>query len=291
MQAGVESWRHRWVAAGMPTIPLPEGRKSAPLCNDWPFRPSNEQWKAVGSDFKGNTAVRMGNGVAVADADSPRAAENLENWLNSLGIKPQSVPTVKTASGTGRHYYLHIGDLPESAGHAYGILAPDIGAGELRYGPSAYVVAPCSKVGDRSYDFIRSYPEAIRKQKRIAWRDLKQIIRETQGRTRPFVASGKDPDIRYKYCSRSEAEAPVVASLILAGWSLADIRRAFQKQKPGHYRDHDAPDWYLDLTHYRILGMLAVRPKRQELAIQCGAWHEYREVLANSDFQTENRAE
>jgi DNA-binding transcriptional ArsR family regulator len=298
MQESVKDWRQRWVSAGVPTIPLLEGHKNPPLCKDWPFRSTEEQWHTVGADFKGNIAARMGNGVAVADADSPQAVENLEDWLTGLGIKLENVPTVRTASGAGRHFYLHTGKIPESAGHAYGILTPDIGAGELRYGPSAYVVAPCSRVGNASYRFIRSYPEAVRKNKQITWRDLRKIVRVTQylelehppvrlvwrpmslrvknllrklsqtkGPTKPFVGYNRYPNVRYKYYSRSEAEASVIASLILAGWNLSEIDVAFRDYQPGHYREHARPDWYLSLTYHRILGMLAIRPKRQQLAL------------------------
>lgn len=289
MPTALDAWRRRWIAAGLPVIPLRPNSKAA-ACEAYQMRTTAEQWEEVGPNYGGNIAALCGGGIVAIDADNdddPKTSPNVEAYLGGLGLDPQTIPTVQTSSGIGRHYYLNVaGDWPKGA---YSNLAPAIGAGELRYGRGAYVVAPSSQVGGREYRFVTLYPEAIRRQRAIAWRDLYPLIgtkpqelakleappvrlvwRETpqrattllealamaEGPTKPFMG----------YPSRSEAEAAAVALLILAGRTFAEIAATFKRYRPGHYQEHAKPDRYIALTYKNVLTYLAASPPRLEAA-------------------------
>lgn len=284
MPTPLTQWRQRWTAAGIPTIPV-KGKAAA--CEAWQLRPTAEQWQEVGHDWPGNIAVVCGGGLAVADGDSPEACRGIEAHLVGLGVDPQNVPTVRTASGFGRHYYLAVSEDAPPGNLA--LLAPAIGPGELRYGRGAYVVAPSSVIDGRHYVFMLRYPEAIRKQRPIAWRDLYPLIgtapqatpdletppvrlqhRDMPARARTLLRALAVTDRPTRpfmgYDSRSEAEAAAVALLILAGWDYAEIAATFTRFKPGHYREHANPEAYLARTYRRVLSFLADTPTRRILA-------------------------
>lgn len=284
MEHGLRRWRDRWTAAGFPAIPLRPFAK-APMCRAWQLRPPGEQWsEAGGRSFRGNVGVVTGEGLAVVDCDAPETVQSVEMRFDAMNLHP---PAVKTASGDGRHFYIRIEDAPDGN---YTTLDPDVGPGELRYGPGAYVVAPCSQVDGNRYAFERGSPERIARMKPLRWRDLQwlidlnkpavtldleappvrlvrwpmpekantllQVLAKADGPTRPF----------YGYQSRSEAEAAVVAMLILAGWSQDEISSEFAERRPGHFAEHARPDWYLRHTYADVLADLASTPERLEIA-------------------------
>jgi predicted transcriptional regulator len=288
------AWRGRWMAAGLPTIPITPGTqdkpKGKPVSGQWQRRPTAEQWQDAGPDFDGNIAVVCGEGRVCIDADNkddPQTSARVEAYLSGLGLDLQTVPTVATYSGIGRHFYLV--STGEPPGGAYANLAPSIGTGELRYGRGAYVMAPCSTVNGRHYHFVASHPEALRRLRGIPWKALLPLIGTaaaprpqldappvalrkapaqdrallllralavTDGPRRPFMG----------YVSRSEAEAAVVAMLILAGRDFAEIAATFARSKPGHYREHPKPEDYLARTYRHALADVAADPTRQTLA-------------------------
>ena len=290
---GLKRWRDRWTRAGAPTIPLVEKRA---ICEAWQTRSPPDQWDEVGGTaFRGNIGVITGNGLAAIDCDDPRTTEAVTAGLANLGVKPDTLPRVRTASGDGCHIYVRIQNAPKGN---YSLLAPEIGPGELRYGPSAYVVAPCSKVNGRRYRFDQNAPEAIPTLPAIQWRDLLWLITSTSRssldleappipllrREMPYQARlllihlGNAPrakpvkilDLKGKtvrwYRSRSEAEAAAMAMLILAGWDLENIKTAFEEHEPAHFTQHAKPLWYLTLTYRNALNALASTPTRLEIA-------------------------
>jgi hypothetical protein len=125
---GLSDWCRRWTSAGVPTIPLHRFRK-APVCKAWQNRTPADQWHEVGKAFSGNVGAVTGNGLVVIDCDAREAVVNVTNGLKAMGLV--SLPTVRTASGTGRHFYLRITGAPNGN---YCLLAPNIGSGELQYG-------------------------------------------------------------------------------------------------------------------------------------------------------------
>jgi predicted transcriptional regulator len=282
METGLSKWKDRWTAAGIPTIPLRPYRK-APMCEAWQARASADQWEAVGGTaFRGNIGVCTGQGLAVLDADSERTVEAVERHLTAMGLKP---PTVQTASGTGRHYYLMINDAPDGN---FTLLSDGVGPGELRWGAGAYVVAPCSLVDDERYRFVAGAPEQITSQKPVPWTDLMWAVAD-QGPdvlafdrvpvelTRRDIPRRADVLLTVLgqaekgqrlgcYPTRSEAEAAVVAMLILAGWDFEEIRQEFETRNPGHFAEHAKPAWYLRYTYQKLLNQIASTPERLELA-------------------------
>jgi hypothetical protein len=198
-----------------------------------------------------------------------------------MGLAP---PTVQTASGTGRHYYLMIRNAPSGN---YALLSDDIGPGELRWGAGAYVVAPCSKVGDERYRFVTGAPEQVTSQKALAWGDLAwavdqgpdvlefdrvpvelphgDIPRKANALLMILGQAEKGQELGC-YPTRSEAEAAVVAMLILAGWQFDEIRQEFETRKPGHFVEHAKPVWYLSYTYQKMLNQIASTPERLDLA-------------------------
>lgn len=282
METGLTRWKDRWTAAGIPTIPLQPYRK-APMCAAWQARASADQWEAVGRGaFRGNIGVCTGQGLAVLDADSERTVEAVERHLAAMGLKP---PTVQTASGTGRHYYLMIRNAPDGN---FTLLSNEVGPGEMRWGAGAYVVAPCSMVGDERYRFVSGAPEQIREQKPVPWTDLAWAVADQSPDALKFdrvpvqlahcdiprkaevlltILGQAEPGQELgPYPTRSEAEAAVVAMLILAGWDFEEIRQEFETRKPGHFAEHAKPVWYLRHTYQKMLNQIASTPARLELA-------------------------
>src|SRR5690606_25537703 len=134
VSAALEAWRQRYESLGLATVPLFAGSKR-PACAEWQSTPPGVQWREAGSRA-GNIGVRAGNGLAVADADSPQTVAALAAWLAGQGLK---TPVVSTPSG-GRHYWLRVAGAPGDV--AFRLWRGDVGPGELRSGPGAQVVAP-----------------------------------------------------------------------------------------------------------------------------------------------------
>jgi len=273
-----QKWRHRYLSVGMPTIPLQSGAK-VPAHKAWQKINSSEQWNDLGSGFRGNIGIRLGEGLAVFDADNSVTVEAVRDHLHGLGIK---APAVKTKRG--RHYYLKVRDIPE------GFNSSNLKKlkGELRAGAGAYVVAPCSMVQDHRYRFISGTPEQISTNKSIKWGDLRELIlaeplpyKLTQppvrlvwrdmpskaGELLRWLMSAHQGERYQKYATRSEAEAGVVAMLILSGWEYEDIFHIFESSQPGHYAEAHKPEPYLALTYANVLTHLGSSPVRSHLAL------------------------
>ncbi|NLX11122.1 MAG: bifunctional DNA primase/polymerase [Chloroflexi bacterium] len=167
------AWRQRYERLGLCVLPLYSGSKQ-PVCSDWTGTPPPVQWREAGTKA-GNIGLRTGNGFAVADADAPSTVKALAAYWAGLGIV---LPTVATPSD-GRHFYLLIADVPNDV--AYSRWHPDVGPGELRVGPGAQVVAPCSYVNGKYYKFTPgSKPEDLLRMRPLRWRDLLPLVRPQQ---------------------------------------------------------------------------------------------------------------
>lgn len=265
-------------------IPIRANSKE-PLCS-WGSMPSSEQWREVGGErFRGNIATILGNGFAVLDADNQQAADNLSAWLDGMGI---SSPVVQTPSG-GKHFWLRLADAPADV--SYKLLSPEVGAGELRVS-NCYVLAPCSSIGEVRYRFEFGNPEAIASLRSVSWQDLLELLpgaaasaggahleslpvrllkREMPSRAVSLFSMLRDapksePVDGERYATRSEAEAAIMALLILSGWQKSDISEVFDAEQPGHYADITQRSRYLDLTYRNVLSDIATTPERVQLA-------------------------
>jgi Bifunctional DNA primase/polymerase, N-terminal len=263
-------------------IPLKQNGKR-PSCNAWQRRPYVEQWEEVGDRFDGNIGLVLGNRVVVIDCDDQVATDHILDWLFGLGLRP---PIVRTPSG-GCHVYLLVAGVPAS--FTFSPLSASVGRGELR-ARNCYVVAPCSSIDGVKYVFIQgsilelpglwelTWPEVawmarqpapgVRRPAPIrpvtlAWRCVRpEVIAQLQGlRDWPVgTPYGRFP-------SASEAEQSVICSMILAGWSFTQAKRAFDKEQPGAYmRRGDRRYNYLKLSYNNALEELATTLPRPELA-------------------------
>ena len=298
METGLSRWRGRWEGAGVPTIPLQPGRKT-PVCTAWQARSSADQWHQVGgSDFRGNVGTIMGGGNAVIDCDAPETVNAVVAGLAGMGVNPGRLPQVRTLHQDHLQFYIRVDGAPEAG--AYVNLAPDVGPGELRFGPGAYLVAPCSEVDGVRYRFVNGWPELLPTLRPVSWQDLTWLIAPvapTVGTAlerppipllrRPMPARAETL-LRYlatatkgepvkTYASRSEAETAVVTMLILAGWELSEIEAEFEQRLPGHYRDNPNPKRCIAREYTHALGVLAASPTRLQIVnvyedAQAAAW-------------------
>jgi len=295
--------RQRLMSAGLAVIPL--SGKTPPACvASWQHIPIGEQWRlandSAGGAWRGNLGIVAGNGTAFIDCDSPQSVQNVQQLLAGLAGptatgKPgkyaayagKTAPRVQTAHG-GLHVYLRVKDVPD--GFNWGQLPPDIGAGELRV-RNAYVVAPPSKLADGTrYKWQQGQPEALADLPPISWGDLVSMGLVTQtalaGWQLPDIPLLRRPAPEYAtqlalilgtaapgqpvmgYDSRSEAEAAIVAHLILSGWPFDDIARFFEEKAPGTYASKTTAqrDSYLKRTYSRVLAVLKADRDRLHLA-------------------------
>jgi hypothetical protein len=79
------------------------------------------------------------------------------------------------------------------------------------------------------------------------------------------------------YDSRSEAECAVVAGLILSGWDLGEIERAFYHWQPGHWREQPNRTRCLQREFDWALSRIVGNPTRRAIAdlwqrAQCWPW-------------------
>lgn len=283
----LKGWLIRYRAAGMSAIPLKPDSKMPLDEESWKLIPPDEQWKNAGKDFTGNIGIIAGNGLAVIDSDGKNTTSAVERGLDGMGLCP---PLVGTPAKDGRHFYLHVTGVPENFN--YELLNPNLGPGELR-AANSYVVAPCSKLAGREYQWLRGAPEDIPRLRAVKWKDLAWLLRTLE----TDISEIDAPPIRLlrrklpkradellsslasstkgqrigEYESRSHAEAAVIAMLILAGWTYDDILAIFDHRLPGKYDESGKyRAEYFDRTYRRVLSHLAGTPERKIIA---EAWH------------------
>lgn len=222
------------------TLPIMADGKRCPV-NNWPNVSSDEAWLIAPE--APNIAIRCGGErhFAVIDCDDknqPGTYDNVINNLAGLGIDQSTLPIVQTASGIGRHIYFTLsGYIPGSSRN----LSPQIGSGEFRFGPGAYVVAPPSIVnhsgvyvllqGNLSYlpEIEFSAISGILKvsTSRDRHDDSKKILKYPKlTRKQEFMLKGKGIQ---EYPSRSEFEFALIISLVNTGWDWNGILSLFNK--------------------------------------------------------------
>jgi hypothetical protein len=282
MDGQTTRWLNRYELAGIETIPLKQNEK-CPICKAWQITPSADQWDTVGPGSF-NIGIRAGQGLAIIDCDAPQTTEAISDWSNGLGL---NLPTVQTQSGN-RHFYLKCDNIP--AGINWQRLA--IGPGELR-ARNSYVVAPCSAIDGRLYQFITGNPEEISILPPIAWADIAWLIDPEKYVVNPELESlpirllkrSMPSDARKllkacsftdkgdpigQYVSRNEAEGAVVAKLILAGWTFDEILHAFEQYRPGHFIEQRNPAEYLRRVYNWAVNSVTAKPIRVKVAEN---WH------------------
>ena len=308
--------RDAWQQAGAVAIPLRANAKTPAAGASWLTTPSAEQWQALPTGKPCNLGLVCGAGHVVIDADNAEAVRNVDAQLAGLGVLDK-LPIERTPSG-GRHYHAKLVEVPD--GFSYALLARQLGAGELR-AANCYVVAAPSTVAGRPYVFEQGGPHLLPALRVMAWRDFDWLL--------PVAAGAVDrvevPPVRLlersaggavellldklghaqarsrrgdrfergqavgKYGSTSQAEAAVVAILILRGWPFDAIAALFEQAQPAHYRLRRAADAnaaavlrvaYLRATYGNVLAELAGNATRRQLAL---AWRTVEQAGAPSE--------
>ena len=223
------STRKMYMELGFDTLPLHPGMKP-PIPHEWQRMEPETMWQKA--PYDANIGIRAGGdyGIAIIDCDEknkPGTFEKVIGWLASLNYLPGDYPVVQTASTIGRHIYIELSG--EMSGNVR-ILSKAFGAGELRYGPGAYVVAPPSQINEGSnYSLVQG---DFRQLPRIQIIDLFPIIasKEIRNSTKSnnFEVSRLAKDLLDgrnvgRYHSRSEAEFALILSLINYGYKFDRI--------------------------------------------------------------------
>jgi len=260
----VESARQYYSQLGFDTLPLLPGEKRTDV-KAWQSRPSYELWKF--SINKSNIGIRCGgtSRIAVIDCDDkekPGTANNVVKFLSDLGIVSSAYPLIRTASGIGRHIYIKTNNVPKQ--RHYSLVAKELGSGEFRFGPGAYVVAPPSVISKNNiYQLISG---DFRKLPEVDFKDLLPILNWEE----PSVKYTNKTISRYAYRllkgelpnyfpSRSEAEQSLICSLINTGHDLVSIKQLFIKYpcsgkfKEKYYKNQNAGLRYLRHSYYSAL--------------------------------------
>jgi hypothetical protein len=218
---------------GYDTLPLPPGAKKEPETG-WPGKLPAEMWSEARADA--NIGLRCGGErrLGVIDCDEnavPGTFRRSQNLLEGLGYTPGTYPVVQTASGVGRHIYV---ELTEKLPGHWRKFSASFGAGEFRYGPGSYAVAPPSRIkGAGAYEFICG---DLRLLPRLAPEQIRPILND------PSILNPRAPprcniprrtkallegDYVDSYPSRSEAEQAIIVGLINAGHDFQCVMTLF----------------------------------------------------------------
>lgn len=218
-----------YIQLGFDVIPLQPNTKIA-IVKGWPRVDPVRQWRSAPENA--NVAIRAGgeNQTAIIDCDTTQTFGNVESYLAGLGIMPDDCPIVQTASIIGRHDYITLGGILPGDSRK---LAPEIGPGELRYGPGSYVVAPDSVVDGVQYKLISG---DFRQLPKVEVRDILPILENkdlspvVEKKEIPRKAGGLLHGAGVdRYPSRSEAEQALIMSLVNAGHTFEAVLDLFTR--------------------------------------------------------------
>jgi hypothetical protein len=229
---GVQSARLEYEGLGFDTLPLKPGAKETNIL-DWQNQSPYRLWRYALPEA--NIGLRAGGEVGAAfldcdEARQPGTFATAQQWLAGLGYLPGEYPVVRTCSQVGRHIYLILDGHLEGS---YRRLAAGFGAGEFRYGPGAYVVAPPSQVDGGSYALLDG---DYRQLPKLTVADVLPILANLETTAEPEVTKpsiprrargllqGKNLE---RYRSRSEAEQSLIVSLINAGHRFESVLSMF----------------------------------------------------------------
>lgn len=229
MSGQVELARNQYASLGFDTLPLLPGSKK-PAVRAWQSRLPSHLWKNVPQSA--NIGLRGGGPAKAAflDCDEFRTFKNLTNWLAGLGYRGDSYPVVQSAHRDRRHVYVTFsGSLAGDARK----FSDQVGGGEFRYGPGAYVLAPPSSLQDGGAYWLLSGDFSIRPT--LDARDLLPLLgnctrvveqRQPLSRQARALLHGKSQDA---FSSRSEAEQSLIVSLVNHGLTFPQVLDLFNR--------------------------------------------------------------
>lgn len=142
---------------GLDTVPT-QPNSNVPLLRNWPKLSSAEMWAMTQNYYpyeELNISIRCGGEylLCVIDADEknqPGTSVNLERSCAEIGLYEGDYPKVRTKT-FGFQYFFRLDEL--LPGH-YKLLHPSIGAGEIRYGQGAVVLAPPSRMNGEVIELV-----------------------------------------------------------------------------------------------------------------------------------------
>jgi len=218
---------------GFDVIPVTPDAKYPPVCGGWQYKAPAVQWATAPVDA--NAALRGGGDLQALyiDADdkkAPGTAANVRRILNGWGVYDDGdVPIVRTASLVGRQFYTRSAVRLDGSVRS---LRRDIGAGEVRYGPGAYVLAPGAVVDGVIYTLeagdLRQLPALDLADVRV-FAEVDPATAQKRAsipRLAHKLLTG-DAATLARYPTRSEAEQACIASLIGAGHDFDSIYALF----------------------------------------------------------------
>jgi hypothetical protein len=223
------------------TLPLIAGSKK-PYVRAWQSCLSYRLWQSVPQDA--NIGIRGGGlaNVAFIDCDEkehPGTFETVTAWLAGLGYRGDNYPVVQTASCKGRHVYVTFsGGLSGD----WRVLSHEIGAGEFRFGPGSYVVAPPSIIKDGgAYTLLSGDFSTL---PRLALDDILPIIqnKEIVTECKPTISRRASAMLRGEhnkmFQSRSHFDESLIATLINSGHAFENVLELFENNPTsGKYQE------------------------------------------------------
>ena len=251
-------------------IPLYFGTKK-PFSPGWQEVDIVKQWAHAPQNA--NIGLRTGGAaqIGVIDCDDKNRIGSFDNvTLILTGYGVTNYPVVRTASGSGRHIILKLSVL---APGNFRNLRREVGAGELRYGPGAYVVAPPSVVNGQEYQMISGDLDHIPV---MHPKDLNAIAPIYQDHVQPVSPQSPQSTVQRcslsplaqqllaghiigDYVSPSDAEQALVTSLVNSGYGFEQVLALFMTNPCGckfarlYARNPQQANNYLRLSYDRAL--------------------------------------
>lgn len=230
-----------YLCTGYDPLPIRAGTK-IPIAKGWSYRSPTEQWSSIQNET--NIGLRCGGrkSLCVIDADDKKKPTSnlIRSYLASLGFQYGMYPEVRTPSG-GYHFYF---SSPSSYEQNIFLLKEDFGAGELRFGQGAYVVAPPSSLQNGIYKLVNG---DFKNLPYIEFSDLLNLVRD------PLILHDPQTENRIprnaynlfngigieNYKSRSEAEMAIMFSFANANTPFNIVLKNFtQYSFPGKFYEN-----------------------------------------------------
>lgn len=224
---------------GLDTVPT-QPDSNIPLFRKWPQLSPAEMWAMAQVSYsleKLNISFRCGGEYLLCfiDADNKNKADTsakLERSLAEMGLYEGDYPKVRTKT-FGFQYCLRLAEL--LPGH-YKLLHPSIGAGEIRYGQGAVVLAPPSRMNGQ---LIELESGDFRQIPLLKVSDILHLFADQTFLEKGDDGLGKRPSvprrtkallqgrIKQGYSSRSEYEHAAVVGLVNKGFDFPAILELF----------------------------------------------------------------
>lgn len=225
---------------GLDTVPT-QPNLNVPLLRNWPKLSSAEMW-AMAQNYHAfddlNISIRCGGEyqLVVIDGDEknhPGTCAFLERYFAQCGFYPGDYPKVRTKSIIGFQYYFRLAEL--LSGH-YKLLNLSFGAGEIRYGQGAVVLAPPSRMDGQLIELVSG---DFRQIPLLKVADILHLFADQTFIEKVDDGSGKRPSIPRetmillnggradKYRSRSDMAQAILTGLACVHFSFDDVYELF----------------------------------------------------------------